>query len=84
MLMALLFQEDKCFIHFIGAIGSSLQVRAKARRYAQYHGKHPAVFSIHYNTRSSAVNERGEEEDVTVEKIQFHPLLFGGDQLTAE
>ena len=31
-----------------------------------------------------AVTERGEEEDVTVEKIQLHPLLFGGDQLTAE
>ena len=30
-----------------------------------------------------AVTEEGEE-DVTVEEAQFHPLLFGGDQLTAE
>ena len=30
-----------------------------------------------------AVTEEGEE-DVTVEETQFHPLLFGGDQLTAE
>ena len=30
-----------------------------------------------------AVTEEGEE-DVTVDEVQFHPLLFGGDQLTAE
>ena len=30
-----------------------------------------------------AVTEEGEE-DVTVEEAQFHTLLFGGDQLTAE
>ena len=30
-----------------------------------------------------AVTEEGEE-DVTVDEAQFHPLLFGGDQLTAE
>ena len=47
-----LMEIKVCYIHFTGAFGGSVQVWAKAWRYALHHGKHPAVFSIHYGTTS--------------------------------